>query len=90
MSRTKWEGLPLEQKNDVRRVANTVEREAMAHVGRVLEREIGILPEEGPVTVDARWLRGFAKRWQEGGYPATVNTDYIFERGIQALDQGQS
>ena len=81
-----WESLPLAEKNRIRRVVRVVQRESMAHVGRELERQCGILPEEGPVTVDARWLHGFAACWQSQR-GVVRNVDYIFERGIAALDK---
>lgn len=86
MSRHVWESLDMNEQNRIRRATATTQKEAMAHVGRELERALTVLPKQGPVTVDAGWLRAFAKNCQEGTWRFR-NSDYIFERAIQSLDQ---
>jgi hypothetical protein len=88
MSRRVWESLSLSEKNRIRRAARRMQWETMEHIGRELESALAPFPQEGPITLDAAWLWGFAQRWKSSGsYEAQVNTDYLFERTIAELDR---
>lgn len=87
MSRKTWEALPMEQQNHIRKAVVCAVEEAMAHVGRQLDHELAPVPQEGPVTLDAEWLRGFARRYQNKRAAHGGATDYIYERAFQALDK---
>lgn len=82
-----FDTLPLEQQNHIRKAVRCGVEEAMAHVGRQLDHELAPVPQEGPVTLDAGWLRGFGARYQNSRAAHGGATDYIYERAFSALDK---
>jgi len=78
-----FDKLGTDEANRIRTVASTMQNEAIAHVGRRLNEALEPLPAEGPITLDAEWLRTFVERRDV----SQINTDYLFTRAVGALDK---